>query len=79
MSGCLREFQPGMVLDDVKDLIDREIQVGEGDGVLGLCRRWGIVLLGSFGSVPTCTFPRVIGLKALGVIMRDGRFGAYLV
>ena len=26
MFGYLREFQPGLMLDDVEDLIDREVQ-----------------------------------------------------
>ena len=26
MSGCLKEFQPGLMLNDVEDLVDREVQ-----------------------------------------------------
>ena len=26
VSGCLREFQPRLVFDDVEDLVDREVQ-----------------------------------------------------
>jgi len=47
MSGCLREFAPALILDDVEDLINQEVQGGEGDRIFGLCRRWGSVLLGS--------------------------------
>jgi len=31
-----RKFQAGLMLDAVKDLIDRDVQEGEGGGVLGL-------------------------------------------
>jgi len=47
VSDCLREFQPRLMLDDMKDLIDRKAQGAEGDGIFGLCHRWGSVLLRS--------------------------------
>ena len=31
-SGNLREFQPKLMVDNVEDLIDWEVQEGEGDG-----------------------------------------------
>ena len=50
--GCLREFQAGLMLDDMEDLVDREVQGGEGGGALGLLRCRGSVLLGCWGSMP---------------------------
>ena len=68
MCGCLWEFQPGLMLDDVEDLIDQEVQGVEGDGAFGLCCHRGSTLIGSWGSMPPHTFPQAVGLKALGVI-----------
>jgi len=73
--GCLREFQSRLMLNDVKNLVDRDIQGGECDGAFGLRCRWGSVLLGSLGSVPPYAFPRAVGLKALVVIMWHNCFG----
>jgi len=61
MCGCLWEFQPGLMLDDVEDLIDQEVQGVEGDGAFGLRRRPGSVLLGSWGSLPLACFPELSG------------------
>ena len=47
MSGCLKEFQLRLMLDDVKNLIDRDVHRGQGDGAFGLRRRQGSVLLES--------------------------------
>ena len=69
MFNCVGKLRIGLMLDDVKDLINREIQDGEGDGTFGLRRRWESVLLGSWGLVPSCMFPRAIRLKILRIIM----------
>jgi len=46
-SSSLREFQSALVLDDVKNLVNWEVQGCEGDGAFGLHRHRGSVLLGS--------------------------------
>ena len=56
-SSSLREFHPGLMLDNVEDLVDGEVQGGEGNGAFSLCRRLGSVLVWSKGSVPPCTLP----------------------
>ena len=66
---CLREFQLALMLDDVKDLVDREVQGGEGGGVLGLRGCQGSVLLGTWGPMPPCAFPGAVGLKILGILI----------
>ena len=57
------------MLDDMQDLVDREVHGGEGDGAFDLRRHRGSALLGSWGSVSPCMFSRVVGLKALVVII----------
>jgi len=67
------------MFDDMEDLFNQEIQGGKDDGTFSLrCRRES-VLHSSWGSVPPCTFPRAVRLKVLGIIIRDGCFGAHLV
>jgi len=56
MLGCPREFQPQLIHDDVEDLVDREVQRGEGGGVLGLHHFQGSVLRGSWGPLPLAHF-----------------------
>ena len=65
MLGCLREFQAGLMLDEVEDLVEREVRGGEGGGVFGLRRCRGSVLLGSWVPIPPCALPRAVGLKVL--------------
>jgi len=36
MSGCLREFQSGLILEYVEDLVNQEVQRGKSDGSFGL-------------------------------------------
>ena len=66
MYGCLEKFQLRLRFDDVEDMIDKEVQEGEGDGVFGLCLYRGSVLLGNWGSVPSCTFSQAMGLRLSG-------------
>ena len=56
MSDCLRKLQPGLMFDDVEDMIDRKVQGGEGDGAFGLRCRRGSVLLGSWARCPLAHF-----------------------
>ena len=58
MFGHFREFQPRLLLDDVNDLINRQLQGSEGRGVLNLCPCQGSVLLESWGTMSPCTLPR---------------------
>jgi len=39
ISSCLREFQLELMLEDVENLIDREVQRSKGDGAFGFRRR----------------------------------------
>ena len=62
----------------MKDLVDREVQGGEGDRAFGLRHFRGSVFLGSWGSVPPCVFLQAVRLKVLMVIVWDIRFGSHL-
>ena len=64
--GSLREFYPWLMLDDVKNLVNRQFQGSENRGILSLryCRK--SILLVSWGVMSPCTLSRAIGLEALG-------------
>jgi len=62
----------------VEDLVDQEVQKGEGDGAFGFRHHWGALSFG-LGLGASCTFPRAIRLNALVVITWDDRFGAHPV
>ena len=59
MFGGLKEFQPGLMLDDVKDLVDREVQGSEGSGVLGFAVVMGESSLRVGAQCPHARFPEL--------------------
>jgi len=56
VSGSLRELQLALMLDNVEDLVDWEVQGGEGDGAFGLHHRQGACFLGASARCPLARF-----------------------
>ena len=79
MLGCHREFHPWLMFDNVKDLINRELQEGESRGVLSLRRCRGVPSLGVGARCPLARFLELSGLKALGILVGNSYFGVHFV